>query len=98
MGRVRKKHPREFKIEVVRKLQSGEVSLAELSRRINVGQQDICQWRKEVESKGEDVFPGNGKRAGQAAEIARLQRELERVKEERDILKKAMAFFAKESK
>ena len=98
MGRVRKKHPREFKIEAVRKLQSGEVSLTELSRRISVSSQELCQWRKEVEEKGEDVFPGHGKRAGQAAEIVRLQRELERVKEERDILKKAMAFFARESK
>jgi transposase len=98
MGRVRKKHPREFKIEAVRKLQSGEVSLSELSRRINVSSRDLCEWRKEVEDKGADVFPGHGKRAGQAAEIARLQRELERVKEERDILKKAMAYFARESK
>jgi transposase len=98
MGRVRRKHPREFKIEAVRKLQSGEVTLAELSRRINVSPRDLSEWRQEVESKGENVFPGRGKRVGQAGEVARLQRELERVKEERDILKKAMAFFARESK
>jgi len=98
MGRVRKKYPREFKLEAVRKLQSGEVSVSELARRLGISAPDLCTWRREVESKKEDVFPGHGKRAGQAAEIARLQRELERVKEERDILKKAMAFFAKESK
>jgi len=97
MGRVRRKHPREFKIEAVRKLQSGEVTPSELSRRINVSPRELCEWRKEVEEKGKDVFPGRGKQGGQAAEIARLQRELERVKEERDILKKAMAYFARES-
>ena len=43
MGRVRKKHPREFKIEVVRKLQSGEVSLAELSRRLSVSASELCE-------------------------------------------------------
>jgi transposase len=97
MGRVRNKHPREFKLEAVRKLQSGDVTLSELARRISVSKQELCAWRKEVEAKGEEVFPGHGKRVGQAAEVARLQRELERVKEERDILKKAMAFFARES-
>lgn len=98
MGRVRNKHPREFKIEAVRKLQSGEVTLSELARRINVSSRDLCEWRTEVQDKGENVFPGHGKRAGQAAEVARLQRELERVREERAILKKAMAFFAREAK
>jgi transposase len=98
MGRVRRKHPREFKIEAVRKLQSGEVTLSELARRINVSPRDLSEWREEVEAKGENVFPGHGKRVGQVAEIARLQRELERVKEERDVLKKAAAFLIRESK
>ena len=98
MGRVRKKHPREFKLEAVRLLQSGEHSLSELSRRLSVSPQELSRWRREIESKKDDAFPGSGKQRGSAAEIARLQRELERVKEERDILKKAMAYFARESK
>lgn len=97
MGRVRKKHPREFKIEAVRKLQSGEVSLAELSRRLSVSASELCKWRKQLEEKKSGAFPGHGKQSGEAGEVARLRRELERVKEERDILKKAMAFFVKES-
>jgi transposase len=98
MGRIRKRYPREFKLEAVRQLQSGEHSLSELSRRLSVSAQELCRWRKETEAKKDDVFPGHGKQRGAAAEIARLQRELERVKEERDILKKAMAYFARESK
>lgn len=98
MGRIRKKHTREFKLEAVRKLQSGEVSLSELSRRLGVSASDLCTWRKQVESKKDDAFPGHGRQRGDAAEITRLKRELEEVKEERDILKKAMAFFARESR
>lgn len=98
MGRVRKKYPREFKLEAVRQLESGELSGAELARRLGVRQADLSTWRRELGEKQEDAFPGKGRRSGQAAEIARLKRELEQVKEERDILKKAMAFFARESR
>jgi transposase len=99
MGRVRKKYPREFKLEAVRQLESGELSGAELARRLGVTQADLSTWRRQIgEKTAEDVFPGKGRRSGQAAEIARLKCELEQVKEERDILKKAMAFFARESR
>jgi transposase len=98
MGRKRNKYPREFKLEAVKQLRSGEYTQAELARRLGVKDSDLCAWRKEFDERKEDAFPGHGKRSGAAAEIARLQRELEQVKEERDILKKAMAFFAKESR
>jgi transposase-like protein len=98
MGRVRKKYPREFKIEAVRLMQTGDCTTTELARRLNVGEADLRDWRKQYEVRKEDSFPGSGRRSGASAEIARLQRELEQVKEERDILKKAMAFFARESR
>ena len=98
MGRVRKKHPREFKLEAVRQLQSGEHSLTEISRRLSVSASELLRWRREVEAKQDDAFPGSGKQSGDAGEIARLRRELARVTEERDILKKAAVYFAKESK
>ena len=98
MGRVRKRYPKEFKLEAVRQLQSGEHSLTELSRRLSVSAQELIRWRKEVETKQDDAFPGSGKQSGDAGEIARLRRELARVTEERDILKKAAVYFAKESK
>jgi transposase len=98
MGRIRKKYPREFKIEAVKQLQSGEHSLTELSRRLSVSPQELIRWRRIVEEKQDDAFPGRGKQSGDAGEMARLRRELARVTEERDILKKAMAYFARESK
>lgn len=98
MGRVRKKYPREFKLEAVRLMQGGEHTTAELARRLNVKEHDLRTWRKDVETKKDEAFPGAGRAVGQSAEMARLKRELEQVKEERDILKKAMAFFARESR
>ena len=96
MGRVRKKYPREFKLEAVRLMQKGECTTSELARRLNVQEHDLRDWRKQYEEKREDSFPGQGRASGATAEVARLKRELEQVKEERDLLKKAMAFFARE--
>ena len=98
MGRVRNRYPREFKIEAVKKLQSGEYNTTELARRLGVQEHDLRDWRKQIEQKKEHAFPGAGRRSGEAAEIEKLRRELDQVKEERDILKKAMAFFVRESR
>lgn len=98
MGRVRNKYSREFKLEAVRALRLGKHTTSELARRLNVTEAHLRDWNKEYEKHQEDSFPGAGRRGGQAGEIARLKRELELVKEERDILKKATAFFARESR
>lgn len=98
MGRKRNKYPREFKIEAVKKLESGEFTQTELARRLGVTPTHLIDWKKELERKKDDAFPGHGNRRGLGADLDRLKRELEQVKEERDILKKAMAFFARESK
>lgn len=98
MGRVRRKHSREFKLEAIRALRSGQHTTSELARRLGVTEAHLRDWSKEYEKYREEAFPGQGRRSGQAGEIARLKRELEQVKEERDILKKAMAFFARESR
>jgi integrase-like protein len=66
--------------------------------RVNWGFRAIaCKWQKQVASHG-GAFPGSGQRAEPMAELARLKRELARVTEERDILKKAAAYFARESR
>jgi transposase len=98
MGRKRNKYPREFKLEAVKQLESGQYTGSELARRLGVRPSDLCVWQREVRKLKQDAFPGNGKRTGANAELDRLKRELEQVKEERDILKKAMAFFARESR
>lgn len=98
MGRVRRKHSREFKLEAVKALRCGQHTASELARRLGVSESHLRDWNREYEQHQQDAFPGQGRRSGQAAEIARLKRELAQVTEERDILKKAMAFFARESR
>jgi transposase len=85
-------------MEAVRALRSGQHTASELGRRLGVTESHLRDWNKEYEKHKEEAFPGQGRRGGQAGELARLKRELEQVKEERDILKKAMAFFARESR
>jgi transposase len=67
MGRVRKPHSKEFELEAVKQLQSGEHSVTELSRRLSVTAQELIRWRKEVETKQDDAFPGSGKQGGEAS-------------------------------
>ena len=55
----------------------------------------LSRWKTELESEGAVAFPGNGKVTGQDEEIRRLRRELSIAQQERDILKKAVGFFAK---
>lgn len=98
MGRVRAnvRYPREFKIEVVRRLESGEKSLSELCRELGLSQQYVCRWRQQLSKKGDTAFPGNGNGGSKASEVAELKKELARLKEENEILKKAAAYFARD--
>jgi transposase len=94
----RRSFSREFKLEAVRLLQRGEKPAADLARELGVPRNKLYRWRDEVAARGEQAFPGRGRPVeDKDAEIARLKRELERVNEERDILKKAALYFAKES-
>lgn len=94
----RKRFTREFKLEAVRLLNRGDRPAAELARELGVNRNQLYKWQEEVADRGEAAFPGHGRPASDKdTEIARLKRELERVTEERDILKKAALYFAKES-
>ena len=93
----RKHHTREFKLEAVRLLDQSDRSASEIAVQLGVKRTLLYRWRDEVRTKGEAAFGGPGRRlANQEEEIVRLRRELQVVKEERDILKKAVAYFARE--
>ncbi len=92
---------KEFKLEAVRLLNEGKKSGADLARELGIKRNQLYKWKEEIEARGEAAFPGCGRRASsdsQAAENARLKRELAAAKEENEILKKAAAFFAREMK
>lgn len=90
-------YSKEFKQEAVRQWEKGDKPAAELARELGVKRNQLYKWQQQINAKGGAAFPGKGRQAGSEAEIARLKRELERVTEERDILKKAARYFARES-
>ena len=102
MAEKRRQFTREFKLEAVRLISSGERKLEELARDLGVRPDILRGWRKQAEGraglKKDDVFPGNGKLTSKDEELRALRRELEEVKQERDFLKKAAAYFAKGSR
>jgi len=93
----RRKYTREFKLEAIRLIEERGVTVAQASRDLNVHQNTLRQWIREFAEDPEHSFPGHGQMKPEAAELDRLRREVVRLKAERDILKKAAAYFAKES-
>ena len=93
----RRKFSREFKVEAVRLVRERGVSVAQAGRDLEVHENVLRKWVKEISSDPEQAFPGHGKLKPEQLEIDRLRREVTKLKAERDILKKAAAYFARES-
>ena len=70
---------------------------AAVARELGLRRNHLYKWLHEIENFGEAAFPGKGGRAHSADELTRLRRENARLREERDLLKKAATFFARES-
>ena len=95
----RGRYPTEFKLEAVRLLNEGAKPAAELARELGVKRTLIYRWRDQQANKGEKSFKGSGRPTlEEMSELSRLRQELRAVKEERDILKKAAAYFARDLK
>jgi transposase len=98
MTRQRKTYSAEFKLEAVRLLETSGKSAAQLEGELDIGDGCLRRWKKELEASGNQAFPGHGRMAPEQEELQRLRRELEMVRQERDILKKAVAIFSHPSK
>jgi len=100
MGEKRKKYSEEFKKEAVELALSPDKQVTQVARELGVNRTVLYRWISEYKQKGEKAFPGNGKQklTPQEEENLALKKELEEVREERDILKKAMAVFSKNPK
>jgi transposase len=86
----------EFKREAVQLLASGSRPASDLARELGIRRNQLYKWQREFQARGPGAFPGSGARKERTTEIARLKRELARVTVDRDILKKAAAYFAKD--
>ena len=98
MKRKNRKYTREFKIEAVRLCEEDERPVAEIARQLGIHPNNLYKWRAQFGEDGEEAFPGKGNLRSADEELRRLRRENMRLREERDILKKAVVFFSKESK
>ena len=94
---VRRQFSREFKLEAVRLVKERGVSVVQASRDLDVGENILRRWIKELTADPGQAFPGQGQVKLEQQEIDRLRREVAKLKAERDILKKAAAYFARES-
>ena len=94
MKRVLRQYDREFKLEAVHLLETSGKSAAHLERELGIGKGNLTRWRREFSEEGQDAFPGHGRLTPEQEEIRRLRRELEIARQERDILKKAIAIFS----
>ena len=93
----RRKFTREFKLEAVKLIRERGVSVALASLDLGVHQSQLRDWVKKFADDPQHSFPGHGQMKPEQLEIARLKREVTKLKAERDILKKAAAYFARES-
>lgn len=96
--RKRKTYDKEFKLDAVRLIVEEGRSVASVARDLGVNENSLHHWKKKYAEDGKEAFPGHGKLKPEDEELRRLKRELQIAREERDILKKAIAFFAKHGK
>lgn len=95
---TRKKYSKEFKLDAISLVTDQGYSRAEAARSLSINPTILNRWIKENESDDGQAFRGNGKLTSEQLEIRRLREENKRLKMEKEILKKAAAFFAQETK
>ena len=97
MAKKRRTYTREFKIEAVKLVTEQGYSVAEAVRSLGLHETLLRSWKQAFEAEGDHAFPGKGNLSPFEEEIRRLRAENKRLLMERDILKKATAFFAREA-
>ena len=93
----RRQFTREFKLEAVRLIKQRGVSYAQASEDLGVHPTQLRNWVKQLADDPQHAFPGQGQMKPEQLEIAQLKRVVAKLKAERDILKKAAAYFGRES-
>jgi len=92
MGTIKQSYTAEFKQEAVRLVTQGDVTMAQAARDLGLSYSVLARWKRESLTKGDQAFPGKGR--PENPELDRLRREVEVLRQERDILKKAVGIFS----
>jgi len=95
MVNKRRSYSREFKIEAVSLITQGGQSISQAARDLGISQTVLGRWKRQFEADPEQAFPGKGNLKPQDEELTLLRRELAMVRQERDILKKAIGIFSR---
>jgi transposase len=90
----RKTYTREFKLQALEMLSTKNLSIAEVARKLGVSEGCLRTWQATAKEKGEAAFPGHGNMSPVEDELTRLRALVRRLTAERDLLKKAAAYFA----
>jgi len=96
MGKKRNHYSKEYKIEAVRLVVEEGRRVSEVARELGISEGLLRRWKKRYEEGKEDPFPGSGRLSPEDEAFRQLKRENERLRMERDILKKAVAIFSVE--
>lgn len=89
-------YTKEFKLEAVQLVQASGKSQAQIARDLDVADSTLSHWCKQMTEHGAQAFPGSGHQTQQEEEIRRLKRELEIMRQERDVLKKVIGIFSRQ--
>jgi len=95
MGKPRKKYTREFKKAAVAQVVRNDRSVTDVAEGLGISASLLWRWKAEMEDDSVTAFPGNGVAKDANDEMVRLRKDLAAAQQERDILKKALGYFAK---
>jgi transposase len=98
MKKTRRNYTREFKLEALRLLETSGKSAPQIERDLGIGKGNLYRWKRKLAADGKDAFPGQGRLVPDQEHIRQLEREIKVLRQERDILKKAVAIFSHPSK
>jgi transposase len=95
MPKEQRTFTREFKVEAVRLVQSSKKTQTQIARDLGIADSTLHHWCKQFAEQGEQAFPGSGHQSAPGEEIRQLKRENELLRQERDVLKKAIGIFSR---
>ena len=98
MTRTNRKYDKQFKLEAMRLHETSGKSVSQIESELGITSGLLNKWRVRYRSEGSAAFVGSGQQTETEAELRRLKREVDILRQERDILKKAMQVFARDGR
>jgi len=97
MGQIRRRYTREFKLEANQLYETSGKSVRQVEMDLGITAGLLNKWRAQYHHDGQQAFVGSGHQTGLEAELRRLKRENDILRQERDILKKAIQVFSRDA-